>query len=96
MRKLIFLGIYIAIIFSPFVAVYSNFGDSLVIFIGYLYYYKPLIFIGEPFFSYSSDIGMMGPTIYGMALTAIIYTAIYWMLIAIVLKLYFSRSVGYR
>jgi len=46
---------------------------------GYLLYYTPLSFIGDPFFPKNSDIGFT-PAWEGIILTAIIYSIVYWAL----------------
>ncbi|WP_155877324.1 hypothetical protein [Desulfuromonas sp. AOP6] len=44
---------------------------------GYLLYYTPISFLGEPFFIPNSDLGFL-PSWKGILITAIIYSGVYW------------------
>ena len=46
-------------------------------------YYLPLSCLGEPWFRYSGDIGCFYPTEYGLMLTPVIYSTIYWMCVVL-------------
>jgi hypothetical protein len=45
---------------------------------GFWGYYSPLWFLGDPFFLYSSDTGWYYPTWAGAAITAVVYSAVFW------------------
>jgi len=73
--------IWLIIIFIPALLWVSMFVLGLVGLAGFWGYYSPLWFFGEPFFKYSSDTGWFYPTIYGLMLTPVIYSLIYWLVV---------------
>ena len=69
---------WIALLLLPLPLYASMYFLGLIGLAGYLGYYRPLWFLGDTFFTYSTDIGWYFPTIYGNLIGAIIYSLIYW------------------
>jgi len=80
------VAIWLTIVFLlPFLLFLSMFVLGIAGLVVYLGYYMPLWDMGEPFFTYSSDIGAYFPSIYGNLVAAVIYSAVYWISYAVFL-----------
>ena len=72
---------WMVLVLLPIPLYLSMFLLGLIGLAGYWGYYMPLWELGEPFFKYSSDTGWYYPTVYGNVLAAVIYSAVYWLIL---------------
>ena len=70
--------LWLALIAAPVLLWLSMFVLGLVGLAGLWGYYSPLWFLGDPFFLYSSDTGWYYPTWAGAAVTAVVYSVVFW------------------
>ena len=87
---------WLIIVIAPGVFWLSSYVFGMAGLAVFLAYYSPLFFLGEPFFTHSSDIGWF-PSITGVVSTVVIYSVIYWVcygMFQLVVSLFFKGLDG--